>query len=233
MTELQLTEHTRAEIVRRAGGIHRLKSTRRRMNPDAAKALRESGISEKDITILLEGSEHDRSYVADVAAAARLHTEIPEPIDRALRRFSEAVDSTATSTALAMPSMSGWRAESDNVHVHDKHGTVRLHDGGTRWTHHAVGGRIVKSGTTQESLASHLRGLVGDTGNSGAADANAEALDDVRAFARSRMLGEPRRGTMAPATIKLVEGVRARLVGGSVPVTGEDLHAKMRSKLVS
>jgi hypothetical protein len=64
------------------------------------------------------------------------------------------------------------------------------------------------------------------------ADANAEALADVLTRVRSRELGESPRPSLA--TSKLVEAVRAREVGrtATVPTSREDLHAKMRGKLV-
>jgi len=226
--------------LRTAGAIlNRTPRGRKRRRPvdapeaRAAKeqALKESGaFSDRDVQILIEGNEIEERAAKEWGSGWR-HLSVPDPIDRALRRtFSEAVDSAATSGALSMPSMSGWRAESDNVHVHGTHGTVRLHDGGTRWTHHAIGGKIVKSGTTQESLGAHLRGLVGDLGNAGAADANAEALDVV-ARIRARELGESPRPNLQ--TAKLVEAIRNREVGRLAPASHEALRSKMYDKLVT
>jgi hypothetical protein len=213
-----------------------LSRTGRRKKPrtpgPTTRALREANVSEKDALILQEGHAHEVAYAAALSDPARLRMPEPNPALRhAFDLLQEQVGSDVSDAgtipgtqSLTMPSgLPGWTAEGDSASVyrHAKHGTVRLH--GDRWTHHAVGGRIVKSGVSQESLANHLRGLVGDTGNSGAGDPNAEALADVMARAR----GERPRPTREAA--QLVEAVRNR---ERTPASADDLRERLRKAMV-
>lgn len=208
----------------RTGTSPRLKKRRRAAASAAGvKALKEAGVSERDARILMEGDAHERRSAAEwngtAVPAGVFMPALPEAVSAALRTFQEEASvGDGTSGQLSMPPMTGWRSEGDSasVYSHAQHGTVRLH--GDRWTHH-VGGRIVKSGVSQESLGSHLRGLVGDTGNSGAADANAEALAEIL----GRVRGETPRPTREAA--RLVEALTR--TARAVPTEG-DLHSRLR-----
>ncbi len=190
MTLLQLAEAERAAIIRRAGGLARLKKRTPRgftPTPRTTRALREAGMTAADAALLVEGDQHERGYVAEMDTPGRLRVpDLPDAVAHALATLQETTGDGADNTGqLTMPPMTGWTSEGDgaSTYAHAQHGRLKL--GAGRWTrHHATTGRILASGTTQESLGNHLRGLVGDTGNAGAADANAEALADLVARVR-------------------------------------------------
>jgi hypothetical protein len=206
------------------------KKRARTSSADAStRALRESGVSEKDITILVEGAAREADYVAQMDSPARVRRpDLPDAVAHALRVFQETTgDGQDGAGQLSMPpNMTGWRSEGDStaVYSHAQHGRLKL--GAGRWTrHHATTGRILASGTTQESLANHLRGLVGDTGNSGAADANAESLTDV--LNRLRGITPVPAGTHA----RLLEAL-TRPAHAAPTSSGQSLHERLRKAVV-
>jgi len=182
-------------------------------NAAKARPLHEAGVlSPRDRAMLTDAIEHERRFLRDEPHQDHL-SPLPSAVERELATLQEQVES--------LPS--GWSATDGGAFSHPVHGSVHVQPDG-RWQHRDKGGVIRKSGTTQESM----RGYLGDLGNSGAADANAEALAVVGRI-RARELGESPRPSLA--TAKLVEAIRTREVGRTVPASGEDLHAKMRGKL--
>lgn len=191
----------------------------------ATTALRESGIPEKDITILVEGNEREIRAAAEWGeTVARFRTpEISPAVDRALTTLQETVgDGQQDTGQLSMPPMPGWQAEGDggSTYVHSQHGRVKL--GAGRWTrHHASTGRILASGTTQESLASHLSSLKGEVGGS------SESLDDVLHRIR---YGGP--ATPPGLHVRLAEALTKTVQSVPSSSSGEDLHSRLRKALV-
>ena len=222
MTERELVLLETENILRR---LPRPLKKPRHIPNTSTRALREAGMTERDAQILAEGAAHDAAYVRDVNAAARLtpDRELPPRVADALGVLQEQVGSGAVSDAGMMPSTQsltmppntpGWTAEGDNpsVYTHAAHGTVRLH--GDRWTHHAAGGRIVKSGTTQEGLAAYMKSLKGEVGGS------SEALDDVlrRVRGQSPVMPAGLHTRLHEALVRTAERVPS----------GGDLHERLR-----
>ena len=170
MTTIELHEAETRAIVRRAGGLARLKKKSRALRP--GRTVLELAI-EGDLRALSEcGESLPRRPTLDAATEQHLREAQARVL---LETTGDGVDGAGQ---LQMPPMTGWTAEGDgaSTYSHAKHGRVKL--GAGRWSRHdASSGRIVASGTTQESLTSHLRGLK-DTGDMGNANA-AESLDDV------------------------------------------------------
>src|SRR5690348_13079652 len=75
-------------------------------NPATTRAMVEAGISEADAVTLQEGDAHERRSAAAWGDPARLSPHVSPALDRAARIMAEAVESTGTSSAMAMPS--GW-----------------------------------------------------------------------------------------------------------------------------
>lgn len=195
---------------------------RRRTTPSAAsaastRALRESGISEQDIAVLIEGHAHEAAYARSCLPA------LPESIDRALATLQETTGDGASADAAMIPGY-GWTAHPTTAgsYVHAKAPGHKLMLDGTGWRHHLPSGQIAKRGSGQQSLTEYAKTVV-DWGGS----QNASEALDVVARIRARELGEAPRPNLE--TARLVEAIRSREIGRTVSASGEDLNAKMRA----
>jgi hypothetical protein len=198
---------------------------RRRFTPSeaTAKALRESGIPEKDIVTLIEGHRHELAFVAGAEGSARFRAELPDAVDRALQTFQEQVSSDVSAgSALTPPT--DWTEASTGTFTHAKAPGHKLMVDGQAWRHHLPNGQIAKRGTGAKSLSEYAKTItVGDTGNSGAADPNSESLSDVL----NRIRGV---GPAVPAGLhaRLAEAL-TRTVQAAPASSGEDLHSRLRA----
>ncbi len=128
---------------------------RRRINSPhpSEHALRESGFSEHDVKILVEGAEHEARW-----------------------RQEQVGSSDVSSHALVPPT--GWvQTSTPGAFSHEAHGTLHVSPG--KWVRRDKAGTIRGSGTTQESMTAHLR--TADAGTQPAAtEALGEILGRIR-----------------------------------------------------
>jgi hypothetical protein len=262
MTMLELAEAERRNIVRRLGKLPK-KKKRHAFTPSAAtaKALREGGVAEKDITALIEGAQHERNFLAGVEGAVRFRAEIPARVSAALDVLQEQMSSGASADGGMMPpTQYGWTESAPGDYAHSAHGSLQVRGG--RFTHRDRNGVIRGSGN-QEAMDAYVRGLKAvDVGGSPAASEGLEDIltrvrnggtsDTVPAAARTMVEARLRpsgpdltaahavaaerlgRSPRIPAeAVRLVEEIRAREAGRTITASGDDLHAKMRGMLAT
>jgi len=205
MTSLELHEAETTSILRRLRASGRTLKKKKRppvTSAATAKALREGGLSEKDITTLIEGAEHERNFLAGVEGAVRFRADLPPRVSAALDVLQEQVSSgVGPDTAMIPPTQYGWTgADPPGTFTHREHGT--LHTSAGKWTRRDKAGVIRGSGTTQESLTAHLKAV-----NGGGSPAASEGLEDIL----TRIRNDGSRDTVPPeARVMAEERLRPR-----------------------
>jgi hypothetical protein len=193
-----------------------------------AKALRESGISEQDVQMLIEGTQHEADYIRGTEGAARHRSEIPAAVDRALRVFQETTGDGAAPDAGSMPEMApptsyGWKKTTATTAAHEGKGHVMHVTGGAWVRRDSATGKILASGRGAKSVGEHVKEVdgLGDTEN--AAESLTNILNRVRGLRPPVAVPAGTHQRLAEAFTRTVR---------SAPTTGGDLHTRLRAAVV-